>query len=216
MAPLTTKQRNRLPSSAFAYPERRALPIVDAAHVRAAIARIGQTQFPSMSTARSAASRIIRAAKRFGVQVSPDSAVARLAGSIGAKTSKRASGGKKRSKRNPGPDNLSSDERLLERARRLSEQFHGTRGEVIELSERERRLPRYVVALGTMPELSYEPDPSSKRSGARWIHQAGDRGLEQPASDKKPILAVDPETKRPIIVAAGSPMRFSSKKGLVG
>ena len=39
---LTTKERNRLPDYAFALPERRALPLHDAAHVRNAAARLEQ------------------------------------------------------------------------------------------------------------------------------------------------------------------------------
>ena len=37
---LTTKQRNKLPDSAFAIPEKRAYPVEDKAHARNALARV--------------------------------------------------------------------------------------------------------------------------------------------------------------------------------
>jgi len=40
MAVLTTRQRRRLPDSAFAIPEKRAYPIHDEAHARNALARV--------------------------------------------------------------------------------------------------------------------------------------------------------------------------------
>lgn len=42
MAKLTTKQRNKLPPSAFADPEDRAYPVPDASHARNALARVSQ------------------------------------------------------------------------------------------------------------------------------------------------------------------------------
>ena len=46
MALLTTKQRNRLRDSQFALPERRAYPIEDRAHARAALARVSANGTP--------------------------------------------------------------------------------------------------------------------------------------------------------------------------
>lgn len=42
MARLTAKQRNALPSSAFAIPSKRAYPIEDKSHARNALARVAQ------------------------------------------------------------------------------------------------------------------------------------------------------------------------------
>lgn len=42
MAKLKAKQRRKLPSSAFAYPSKRAYPIHDRAHARAALSRAAQ------------------------------------------------------------------------------------------------------------------------------------------------------------------------------
>ena len=67
-----------------------------------------------------------------------------------------------------------------------------------------------------MSELDYEPDRGSKRAGYRWEHQAGDRGPLAPKSKKKPVLAVDPRTRRPVIVPMGSPMKLDPRRGLVG
>lgn len=44
MAKLTTKQRNALPKSAFALPEKRAYPIEDKAHAKNAKARATQME----------------------------------------------------------------------------------------------------------------------------------------------------------------------------
>lgn len=204
MAVLTTKKRKKLPTQAFAYPEGRKLPIHDAAHVRSAIGRFGQTQLPSMAAARAAARRIVRAARRFKISLSPDSAVARLAGLAKAKKTKPR-------RRNPG-----SGSKALEAAKRLSKRFHGN-VQVVELNDRERRpLPRYVAVVGELDELTYSPDPRSKRGSVRWRHESGDRGPGRPRARSKPLVVVDPRTKRPAIVAHRSPLRFSSDRGLVG
>lgn len=107
----------------------------------------------------------------------------------------------------------------LARAKRLARQFHGPKGEalVIELSAKERQLPRYVVEMGRMPELAYEPDGKrSGRGGYVYEHKAGDRGLLRRKAKGKPVLAVDPLTKRPVFVAMGSPMKANRRKGLIG
>ena len=68
MSSLTTRQRNGLRPEAFALPSTRQYPIHDAAHVRAATARLEQNKF-SMPLAqyREARRNIRRAAKKFGV-----------------------------------------------------------------------------------------------------------------------------------------------------
>ena len=63
---LTTKQRNKLDDSDFAYPEENKLPIHDAAHVRNALARFNQTDLPAGKKAE-VLGRICRAAKKFGI-----------------------------------------------------------------------------------------------------------------------------------------------------
>lgn len=107
----------------------------------------------------------------------------------------------------------------LARAKRLARKFHGPSGDslVIELSAKERQLPRYVVEMGRMPELAYEPDPKrSTRGGYVYEHKAGDRGLLKPKAKSRPSLCIDPRTKRPVFVPMGSPMRGNGKKGLIG
>jgi hypothetical protein len=119
----------------------------------------------------------------------------------------------KRKRRNP---TSSADKKALETAKRLSKRFHGKATEIIELSAKERKLPRYLVALGSMPEVRYKPRKGSKRNGFEWVHESGDKGPMQKKAKKAPFLAVDPKTKRPVIVPVGSPMKFSSARGLIG
>ena len=75
MAELTTKQRDKLKQSDFAYVDKQGeghLPIQDAAHVRNAIARWNQTHFESAAAKEAARKKILRAAKEHGIEVEPD------------------------------------------------------------------------------------------------------------------------------------------------
>lgn len=106
--------------------------------------------------------------------------------------------------------------RELARARRLAARFHGdARGQVIALSKRERTLPRYAVVAGDLDAMTYAPR-AGKRSAWRWNHESGDRGGGRTKSPNRPLLAVDPKTRRPFLVPFRSPMRFSSRRGFVG
>ena len=67
---LSTADKNDLPSSAFAFPEERKEPLTDAAHVRNAIARFDQVEGVSDTERDAAWKRILRAAKKFDVDVS--------------------------------------------------------------------------------------------------------------------------------------------------
>jgi hypothetical protein len=73
VAELTGKKRARLPDSSYAYvhDDERKLPINDAAHVRAALSRFGQTDFHSAAAKRTAKAKIMAAAKKFGVDATP-------------------------------------------------------------------------------------------------------------------------------------------------
>ena len=97
----------------------------------------------------------------------------------------------------------------------MSEAFHGNKRHVLVLSEQERRLPKYVVELGQMPELDYQPT-RSERAGAIYQHTAGDRGFLMPKARGKPLLAADPRNRRPLIVPMRSPVVFDEERGLVG
>ncbi len=80
MAELETKDREKLRASQFAYVDREGgehLPINDASHVRNAMARFGQTDFESKAVKQRARKKILSAAKRYGIEVSEDSDVAR-------------------------------------------------------------------------------------------------------------------------------------------
>jgi class 3 adenylate cyclase len=70
MADLSDKQRALLPKRAFAYIDskgRRRLPIYDVAHIRSALGRFNQVQFESEAAREEALSRVLKAARRFGV-----------------------------------------------------------------------------------------------------------------------------------------------------
>jgi class 3 adenylate cyclase len=70
MARLSAADRAKLPDSAFAYVDSRGdrrLPINDAAHVRAALARFDQVRFEDDRARERARKRLLRAAKRHGI-----------------------------------------------------------------------------------------------------------------------------------------------------
>ena len=78
MPELSTKQRERLRKSDFAYVDKEGqghLPIHDEEHVRNALARWNQTDFESAAAKEGARKKILRAAKRFGIEVSEDDRV---------------------------------------------------------------------------------------------------------------------------------------------
>jgi hypothetical protein len=87
MPELDTEARDRLRSNQFAYVDRSGdehLPINDASHVRNAIARWNQTEFESKAAKERARRRIVEAAKRFDIELDPDSNVARPTTSLRA------------------------------------------------------------------------------------------------------------------------------------
>src|SRR5438309_5590754 len=70
MTQLDAKTRGRLPDSAFAYIDsggRRRLPINDDAHVRNALARFNQTTFEDEGARDRARTRLLKAAKKYGI-----------------------------------------------------------------------------------------------------------------------------------------------------
>jgi len=69
---LSTAKQNDLPKSAFAFPEARKEPIIDAAHVRNAIARFDQVEDVSDAARDRAWRRIKSAAKKYDIEVEAD------------------------------------------------------------------------------------------------------------------------------------------------
>ena len=116
----------------------------------------------------------------------------------------------------PAPRLTAAEKRELTAARRLSKQFHGTGAQVVELDRKERQLPRFAVVAGELDEFTYAPARQSKRGADKWRHQSGDRGPGWPRSPNRPLVIVDPKTRRPAIVAHRSPMRLDGKKGFIG
>ena len=70
---LDTRDKNRLPDSVFAFPDKRKEPLTDAAHVRNAIARFDQVEGVSDDERDAAWRRIKAAARKHDVEVSEDS-----------------------------------------------------------------------------------------------------------------------------------------------
>jgi hypothetical protein len=66
---LSSAERKELPDSAFAFPDRRAEPLVDASHVRNALARFDQVQGVTDADRDLAFANIVAAAKHYGVDV---------------------------------------------------------------------------------------------------------------------------------------------------
>ncbi|HSL70986.1 MAG TPA: DUF6582 domain-containing protein [Longimicrobiales bacterium] len=99
MAELDAKKRERLRSSQFAYVDSKGgehLPINDASHVRNAVARWNQTEFESQAAKERARKKIVSAAKRFDVEIDPDSKVAKPTRSLRAASTRRGPrGGRK-------------------------------------------------------------------------------------------------------------------------
>jgi hypothetical protein len=67
---LSTAEKDRLPDAEFAFPDERKEPLIDAAHVRNAIARFDQVEGVTDEERDSAWRRIQRAADRYGVHIS--------------------------------------------------------------------------------------------------------------------------------------------------
>jgi hypothetical protein len=69
MAQLSQKQRDALPDKAFAFPAQRKEPLVDASHVRNALARFDQVEGVTDAERDAAFGRIRKAAKKYDVEL---------------------------------------------------------------------------------------------------------------------------------------------------
>jgi len=99
MAELDTKDREKLDKRQFAYVDSQGeghLPLSDESHVRNAMARWNQTEFESARAKEAARRKIVAAAKRHGIEISPDDKIAHPSSGLRAATTKRgARGGRK-------------------------------------------------------------------------------------------------------------------------
>ena len=80
VAELDEKERRDLDRKDFAYVDKEGgehLPIHDEAHVRNAISRFSQTHFDSATEKEAARKKILAAAKKHGIDVSPDDKIAK-------------------------------------------------------------------------------------------------------------------------------------------
>src|SRR5438270_4656053 len=101
MAELTTKKREGLRSSQFAYVDKKGgehLPINAESHIRNAMARWNQTEFETAAGKERARKKIVSAAKRHGIEVEDGSKVAKPTRTLpAASTKKGPRGGRKKS-----------------------------------------------------------------------------------------------------------------------
>src|SRR5437879_1069883 len=99
MPDLSTRARVKLRKTDFVYVDSDGeghLPINDASHVRNAMARWNQTEFESVAAKESARRKIMRAAKKYDIDVDEDARVAAAAKSLRpARTKAGPRGGKK-------------------------------------------------------------------------------------------------------------------------
>lgn len=70
---LSSKEREELPDSVFAFPKQRKEPLTDAAHVKNALARFDQVQGVSDQDRELAFANIKKAAKHYGIHVEEES-----------------------------------------------------------------------------------------------------------------------------------------------
>ena len=80
MAELSTAKREKLDKRQFAYVDKEGeghLPIHDESHIRNALARWNQTDFPSKTAKDGARRKILAAARRHGIDVSEGDNVAK-------------------------------------------------------------------------------------------------------------------------------------------
>ena len=70
---ISTAERNELGNESFAFKEQRKLPLVDAEHVRNAVARFNQVEGVSDDDRDEAWARVKSAAERHGVELSEKS-----------------------------------------------------------------------------------------------------------------------------------------------
>ena len=92
MATLSTKARDRIPKSKFAYVDKEGgehLPIHDESHVRNAISRFNQTEFESKAAKERARKKVLAAAERYGVDVADDSNIKKPTRTLRAASTKR-------------------------------------------------------------------------------------------------------------------------------
>ena len=106
MPDLREKQRKAMNKGVFAYVDARGeghLPLNDESHVRNAMARWNQTAFSSRSAKESARRKIVAAARKHGIEVSPDDKIAHSTGSLRAATTRRGPRGGRKTVRKKRP-----------------------------------------------------------------------------------------------------------------
>lgn len=126
---------------------------------------------------------------------------------MAGKRGKTSARGKPKARRRNPP---AVDRREYARAAKLAESIHGDADKnVVYLSAKERQLPALLTVLGRSPGIAYDVKSRKSNRQGRWYHEAGDRGAVVPSRrGRRPLLAINPKTKRPVIVPMGSGMRL--------
>lgn len=96
-----------------------------------------------------------------------------------------------------------------------SQTLHGVPTEVLKLSAEDRKVSRYLVDVGDMPDVEYVTDDHSRRAGYEWDHEIGDRGDLLPRSKTDLRLGWDPLNRKLVIVPLRNEMELSDR-GLLG
>ena len=92
LRPALKEDREKLDKRQFAYVDSQGeghLPLSDESHVRNAMARWNQTEFESARAKEAARRKIVAAAKRHGIEISPDDKIAHPSSGLRAATTKR-------------------------------------------------------------------------------------------------------------------------------
>jgi hypothetical protein len=101
MAELSTRARDRLRDSQFAYVDSDGeghLPLNDASHVRNAMARFNETEFESKAAKERARRKILAAARKHDIEIDPGDKVARPSTSLRAASTKAGPRGGRKTK----------------------------------------------------------------------------------------------------------------------
>lgn len=105
----------------------------------------------------------------------------------------------------------------LAKAKRMATKFHGDwKGHVVAVSPKERQVSKYLVVAGDLEDYTYAPKKGSKRSAYKWKHESLDRGFGRRKGKRHALLAVDPATHKPVVVAEGAAVKFSRDRGFMG
>src|SRR6266568_1187642 len=178
-AVLTAKKRNKLPKTSFAWVDAQGkghLPINDEARVRAAMSRWNQTNFDSVGAKASAKSKILAAAKRYGIDASGFSSKAIAPSGAGMLSGLRALVGKLAGGTSETPKQLRLYKQKDGRVRfytAWSNNFMDKEGEIFTAAAH-KEFVDWATAAGEYPELWLWHTKGSRFGQVDWLDTTGD------------------------------------------